>query len=166
MFSLVQQLFEFADKYRGKYDSSITVAQKFYQSISGYAVSFWALDHTTTNTKPKACSVFLQVKYMLDWLQDELLWAAAWLYQATNDHYYLDYLGRNGDALGGTGWSMTEFGWDVKYAGAQVLAAKVKFSPSERVVSVSVTNGPNFGLTFWARAFFRTPAVPTPREGS
>ncbi|KAJ3701131.1 hypothetical protein LUZ61_004836 [Rhynchospora tenuis] len=87
-----KQLFDFADKYRGKYDSSITVVQKYYQSISGY--------------------------------DDELLWAAAWLYQATNDRYYLDYLANNGDALGGTGWSVAEFGWDVKYAGAQVLAAK------------------------------------------
>lgn len=33
------QLFEFADKYRGKYDSSITVAQKYYRSVSGYNVS-------------------------------------------------------------------------------------------------------------------------------
>ena len=49
-------------------------------------------------------------------MQDELLWAAAWLYQASNNQYYLDYLGRNGDSMGGTGWSMTEFGWDVKYA--------------------------------------------------
>ncbi|GFZ01271.1 glycosyl hydrolase 9C3 [Actinidia rufa] len=87
-----QQLFEFADKYRGKYDSSITVAQKYYRSISGYA--------------------------------DELLWAAAWLYQATNNEYYLSYLGKNGDSLGGTGWAMTEFGWDVKYAGVQTLVAK------------------------------------------
>ncbi|KAF2297945.1 hypothetical protein GH714_005934 [Hevea brasiliensis] len=55
------QLFDFADKYRGKYDSSITVAQKYYRSISGY--------------------------------NDELLWAAAWLYQATNNQYYLSYLG-------------------------------------------------------------------------
>ncbi|XP_042506171.1 endoglucanase 6-like [Macadamia integrifolia] len=87
-----KQLFEFADKYRGKYDSSITVARKYYQSYSGYA--------------------------------DELLWSAAWLYQATNEEYYLDYLGQNGDSLGGTGWAMTEFGWDVKYAGAQVLVSK------------------------------------------
>ncbi|KAG5014556.1 hypothetical protein GLYMA_08G022300v4 [Glycine max] len=86
------QLFDFADKYRGKYDSSITVAQKYYRSISGY--------------------------------NDELLWAAAWLYQASNNQYYLDYLGRNGDSMGGTGWSMTEFGWDVKYAGVQTLVAK------------------------------------------
>ncbi|KAJ9173718.1 hypothetical protein P3X46_016828 [Hevea brasiliensis] len=86
------QLFDFADKYRGKYDSSITVAQKYYRSISGY--------------------------------NDELLWAAAWLYQATNNQYYLSYLGNNGDSLGGTGWGMTEFSWDVKYAGVQTLVAK------------------------------------------
>ncbi|XP_010455501.1 PREDICTED: endoglucanase 19-like isoform X2 [Camelina sativa] len=88
-----RQLFEFADKYRGKYDSSITVAQKYYRSVSGY--------------------------------NDELLWAAAWLYQATNDKYYVDYLGKNGDSMGGTGWSITEFSWDVKYAGVQTLVAKV-----------------------------------------
>ncbi|KAF2571949.1 hypothetical protein F2Q70_00001428 [Brassica cretica] len=87
------QLFDFADKYRGKYDSSITVARKYYGSVSGY--------------------------------NDELLWAAAWLYQASNNQFYLDYLGRNGDSMGGTGWSMTEFGWDVKYAGVQTLVAKV-----------------------------------------
>ncbi|KAL2547627.1 Endoglucanase 6 [Forsythia ovata] len=86
------QLFDFADKYRGKYDGSITVAQKYYRSVSGYA--------------------------------DELLWAAAWLYKASNKEYYLNYLGSNGDALGGTGWAMTEFGWDVKYAGVQTLVSK------------------------------------------
>ena len=35
----VSQLFQFADKYRGKYDSSIRVAQNYYGSVSGYAVS-------------------------------------------------------------------------------------------------------------------------------
>ncbi|XP_071733770.1 endoglucanase 6-like isoform X2 [Rutidosis leptorrhynchoides] len=92
LLSHAYQLFDFADKYRGKYDSSITVAQKYYRSVSGYA--------------------------------DELLWAAAWLYKASGNEYYLDYLGKNGDALGGTGWAMTEFGWDVKYAGVQTLVAK------------------------------------------
>lgn len=53
------------------------------------------------------------------------MWGAAWLYKATNNQYYLNYLGKNGDALGGTGWAMTEFGWDVKYAGVQTLVAKV-----------------------------------------
>lgn len=59
--------------------------------------------------------------------QDELLWSAAWLYEATNEEYYLNYLGNNGEALGGTGWAMREFGWDVKYAGAQVLVSKVNY---------------------------------------
>ncbi|XP_038876208.1 endoglucanase 6-like [Benincasa hispida] len=86
------QLFNFADKYRGKYDSSITVAQKYYRSVSGY--------------------------------NDELLWAAAWLYQASNNQYYLKYLADNGDSMGGTSWSMTEFSWDVKYVGVQTLVAK------------------------------------------
>lgn len=54
-----------------------------------------------------------------------MLWAAAWLYQASGNQYYLDYLGKNGDSMGGTGWGMTEFGWDVKYPGVQTLVAKV-----------------------------------------
>ncbi|KAF0917025.1 hypothetical protein E2562_016326 [Oryza meyeriana var. granulata] len=87
-----KQLFDFADKYRGKYDNSIPIAKNFYGSFSGYG--------------------------------DELLWASAWLYQATNGRRYLDYLANNGDALGGTGWATNEFGWDVKYPGVQVLAAK------------------------------------------
>lgn len=60
-----------------------------------------------------------------------MLWAAAWLYQATNNQYYLDYLGNNGDSMGGTGWGMTEFGWDVKYAGVQTLVAKVFVSRAD-----------------------------------
>ncbi|KAL6850124.1 hypothetical protein ACP4OV_020751 [Aristida adscensionis] len=88
-----KQLFDFADKYRGRYDSSITVARNYYGSYSGYG--------------------------------DELLWAAAWLYQATDDRRYLDYLASNADALGGTGWNINQFGWDVKYPGVQVLAAKI-----------------------------------------
>lgn len=57
--------------------------------------------------------------------QDELLWASAWLYQATNDEHYLAYLANNGDSLGGTGWSTNQFGWDIKYPGVQVLASKI-----------------------------------------
>ncbi|GFY96591.1 glycosyl hydrolase 9C3 [Actinidia rufa] len=75
-------LFKFADKYRGKYDSSITVDT---------LMSCCGLQHGCT--RPPTMS----------------------------------YLGENGDALGGTGWAMTEFGWDVKYSGVQTLVAKVIF---------------------------------------
>lgn len=57
--------------------------------------------------------------------QDELLWAAAWLFEATNDKYYLNYVAKNAVFLGGTGWAVTEFSWDNKYAGLQLLLTKV-----------------------------------------
>ncbi|GLT92859.1 hypothetical protein SLE2022_106720 [Rubroshorea leprosula] len=53
--------------------------------------------------------------------EDELLWAAAWLYRATNGKPYLDFL----NAAGNTGGTRTTFSWDDKYVGAQVLVAKL-----------------------------------------
>ncbi|KAM7251109.1 hypothetical protein ACFE04_022992 [Oxalis oulophora] len=88
-----EQLFVFADKYRGKYDESIKGVKGHYTSISGY--------------------------------KDELLWSAIWLYKATNKDYYLDYFVENARSFGGITWAMTEFSWDVKYAGLQILASKL-----------------------------------------
>lgn len=88
-------MFEFGDKYRGKYDGSVGVVTSYYASVSGY--------------------------------MDELLWAALWLYKATDNEEYLKYVLNNAHSLGGTGWAMTEFSWDVKYAGVQLMASKVKF---------------------------------------
>ncbi|KAK0586949.1 hypothetical protein LWI29_015006 [Acer saccharum] len=52
--------------------------------------------------------------------QDELLWAATWLYKASGDNMYLTYVTSN------QGWSqaVSEFSWDNKFAGAQTLLAK------------------------------------------
>ena len=88
-----QQLFEFADRYRGRYDESVEVVKSYYPSSSGY--------------------------------QDELLWAALWLHRATGRRDYLDYTLANADDFGGTGWAVSEFSWDIKYAGLQVLASEV-----------------------------------------
>jgi hypothetical protein len=90
------QLFEFGDRYRGTYDSSIAEVRSYYASVSGY--------------------------------QDELLWAALWLHRATGRDDYLRYAVDKAESFGGVGWAMTEFSWDVKYAGVQVLAAKVRYS--------------------------------------
>jgi endoglucanase len=59
--------------------------------------------------------------------EDELLWAAAWLYEATGEADYLDYISRNAEAFGGIGWAVFDFSWDNKYAGLQVLLSKVLF---------------------------------------
>ncbi|MCO5562311.1 hypothetical protein L7F22_015937 [Adiantum nelumboides] len=56
---------------------------------------------------------------------DELLWAAIWLYQTTGEQTYLDYVVKNAYSMGGTGWNMKELSWDVKYAGVQILVSKI-----------------------------------------
>ncbi|XP_010252537.1 PREDICTED: endoglucanase 11-like [Nelumbo nucifera] len=88
-----QQLFEFGDKYRGSYDSSIGAVKTYYSSVSGY--------------------------------KDELLWAAVWLYQATDNKDYLKYVIDKAHCFGGISWAITEFSWDVKYAGVQIIASKL-----------------------------------------
>jgi hypothetical protein len=100
---LSSQLFEFGDRYRGTYDSSIAEVRSFYASVSGYC--------------------------------DELLWAALWLHRATARDEYLRYAVDNADGFGGVGWAMTEFSWDVKYAGVQVLAAKVRSSDPRHLIT-------------------------------
>lgn len=88
-----QQLFEFGDKFRGKYDGSVEAVKSYYASVSGY--------------------------------MDELLWGAMWLFKATDNDKYLQYIINNADNFGGIGWAITEFSWDVKYAGLQVMASKL-----------------------------------------
>ncbi|XP_027177804.1 endoglucanase 11-like [Coffea eugenioides] len=94
-----QQLFEFGDKFRGKYDDSVEVVKKYYPSASGY--------------------------------KDELLWAALWLYKATENVDYLNYALENAESFGGTTWAIKEFSWDIKYAGVQILAAMLPEDKNE-----------------------------------
>lgn len=59
--------------------------------------------------------------------EDELLWAASWLFHATGDHSYFDYAtGKNGQEFANWG-SPTWFSWDNKLAGTQVLLSRVSF---------------------------------------
>ncbi|CAL5419492.1 unnamed protein product [Camellia sinensis] len=51
---------------------------------------------------------------------DELLWAATWLYFATRESAYLDYIEDNSISA-----KVAEFSWDLKYAGAQVLLSQL-----------------------------------------
>ncbi|KAI3460387.1 hypothetical protein Pfo_017050 [Paulownia fortunei] len=58
---------------------------------------------------------------------DELLWAASWLYHATGERSYFEYVtGKNGEDFANWG-SPTWFSWDNKLAGAQVLLSRVSF---------------------------------------
>ncbi|TKY45512.1 Endoglucanase 10 [Spatholobus suberectus] len=58
---------------------------------------------------------------------DELLWAASWLYHATGDDSYLQFVtGQDGEDYAQWG-SPTWFSWDNKLAGTQVLLARLSF---------------------------------------
>ena len=54
-------------------------------------------------------------------MQDELLWAAAWLERATDGKTYAQYLNQ----AASSGGTRSMFSWDDKYVGSQVLVAKV-----------------------------------------
>ena len=91
-----KELYDFADKYKGKYSDCITDANEFYKS-SGY--------------------------------NDELVWGAIWLYQATGDKQYLekaeqyyDKLGEKPDSPKPYKWTQS---WDDKAYGSYVLLAKI-----------------------------------------
>ncbi|XP_004291374.1 PREDICTED: endoglucanase 10-like [Fragaria vesca subsp. vesca] len=57
---------------------------------------------------------------------DELLWAAGWLYHATGDNTYLDFVTGDGVEFAGFG-KPSWFSWDSKLAGAQVLLSRLTF---------------------------------------
>ncbi|XP_019416935.1 PREDICTED: endoglucanase 16-like [Lupinus angustifolius] len=53
---------------------------------------------------------------------DELMWAATWLYYATLKPMYMKYIQE--DVISA---SVAEFSWDLKYAGAQILLTQLHF---------------------------------------
>lgn len=69
----------------------------------------------------------VQTYYNSTGFGDELLWAASWLYHATGDKSYLQYVANeNGNAFAQFG-SPTWFSWDNKLAGTQVLLSRLSF---------------------------------------
>ncbi|KAG6415934.1 hypothetical protein SASPL_123353 [Salvia splendens] len=76
----------------------------------------FAKNHTGAyqNSIPIALKFYTSSGY-----EDELLWAATWLRQATKDNKYLKFI-----KSANSGGTRSMFSWDDKYAGAQVLIAK------------------------------------------
>ncbi|XP_022141104.1 endoglucanase 10-like [Momordica charantia] len=75
----------------------------------------------------------VQTYYNSSGYGDELLWAASWLYHATEDESFLDYVtGDNGKLYAKWG-SPTWFSWDDKHAATQVLLSRLSFFGSKDV---------------------------------
>lgn len=66
--------------------------------------------------------------------QDELLWAAVWLYIATGEQEYKAYIA-GASNVGGVRQSLA---WDDKFVGAQALVAKVMSHDPSRSDEASV----------------------------
>lgn len=113
------QLFQFAKTHQGTYDGECP----FYCSYSGYNVRLCICMHAK----------FINVKNLTRYIycdcdcidQDELLWAATWLYLATKRQVYADFIGH--EAISS---SVAEFSWDLKFPGAQVLLAELNMTSS------------------------------------
>lgn len=68
-----------------------------------------------------------------------LIWGASWLYKATKDPNYWNYVKNNinslesnvvirnvnGNPVASVGGSFAEFGWDAKHAGINILVSQV-----------------------------------------
>lgn len=117
LLAAAKKVMDFAVKYPGKYSDSLGGAVcPFYCSYSGYKVC---------NQIDKKSEFSHVIFFYIDSFdsvtcQDELLWGAAWLFRATNNASYLNYL----KSLGAND-SPDIFSWDNKFAGAHVLLARV-----------------------------------------
>ncbi|KAI3471055.1 hypothetical protein Pfo_027718 [Paulownia fortunei] len=111
------KVFEFADKYRGSYNDSI-----------GSGVCPFYCDFSG--------------------YQDELLWAAAWLHKATKSCVYWNYVIHNmknfKPQIEG---SISEFGWDAKHAGINVLVSKYVVNHSLEATTPFLSYADNFVCT-------------------
>ncbi|KAF9617183.1 hypothetical protein IFM89_034334 [Coptis chinensis] len=89
-----------------------------------------------------------------DCIQDELLWAAAWLFKASNQQKYWDYVANNFNSL----TEVREFGWDDKHGGIYVFMANellskgnndnVYLQHADRFVCSIVPESPTKGVTY------------------
>ncbi|KAL1813858.1 hypothetical protein ACET3Z_023923 [Daucus carota] len=91
-----EEVFKFADSYRGSYNNS---------KVGRYVCPFY-------------CD--------FSGYEDDLLWGAAWLYRATLNKYYFDYVSTNVYKMSRP-WNVGEFGWDTKDAGISVLLSEYLF---------------------------------------
>ncbi|KAG8652815.1 endoglucanase 4 [Manihot esculenta] len=87
--------------------------------------------------------------------EDELVWAAAWLYRATKSPNYWNYvvdnvkhlrkvLVRNIDGVIYSGGSFAEFGWDTKHAGINILVSKMLLRSNTSNLDLFIPNADKF----------------------
>lgn len=84
------------------------------------------------------------------------MWGAAWMFRATRENTYLQYLIQNGNALGGTTLTAQALSWDNKYAGAQVLLAQSVLLQNQKGLQGYKDRADNFICSILPRAISPT----------
>lgn len=124
----MMQVFEFADRHRGAYSSSLRSAVcPFYCDVNGYQVRMLNISRWICIKAVKLGPLILAFCWLnlyYNIVQDELLWAAAWLHKASRRREYREYIAKN-EVILRAGDTINEFGWDNKHAGINVLISKV-----------------------------------------
>lgn len=88
----------------------------YAERLLGTAMTVFDFADKYRGTYHGACPFYCSSGY-----NDELLWAAAWLYQASNDTKFLKYVVDNSTLS----HEVSEFSWDNKHAGTQILLTKL-----------------------------------------
>ncbi|KAK9748446.1 hypothetical protein RND81_02G058100 [Saponaria officinalis] len=104
---------------------------------------------------PKVATYYNSTGY-----EDELLWAASWLYHATKDNTYMEYVNDNGKEFANFG-SPSWFSWDNKLAGTQVLLSRVNMFGSKDLSSSANSGLQNYRETAEAVICGLLPNSPT-----
>ncbi|KAH9301567.1 hypothetical protein KI387_013150, partial [Taxus chinensis] len=105
-------------------DTLIRHAEELFQFANSHRGSY-------SNSIP-----IVQTFYNSSGYEDDLLWAAAWLYHATHKESYLNYVSiENGQDFARWGAAPTWFSWNDKHAGVQVLLSRIQFFGSKTLSS-------------------------------
>ncbi|OAY69872.1 Endoglucanase 13, partial [Ananas comosus] len=102
----------------GETAAALAAASRAFKPFDSFYSNI-LLGDTTTHFYASRSTILLRLVIMMN------CYGRSVVYEATNDQYYLNYVSQNAASFGGTGWAVTEFSWDNKYAGVQVLLTKV-----------------------------------------
>jgi endoglucanase len=101
------------------------VVPKYSALCLTHAKSLYTFANTYRNTYTVEIPDAINYYQSYSGFGDELAWAAAWLWRATNDSFYASEVANHFAEFPSLQWNEGDFSWDQKTAGVQVLLAEI-----------------------------------------